>query len=154
MSPPWAIKMFDPHTGEPVIGVKFSDWQTQLGSCDDRKDTNQIAAARGEEKGPELRALISENAVVLVGARGCGYCARAKSMLSASGVNFKFHELTEAPRGAGRTAERKELDRLSGFGPRTVPYLWVNGKYAGGCNDGPEPWMGVRKLVESGQLQA
>merc|ERR1712046_73916 len=29
----------------------------------------------------------------------------------------------------------------------------VNGKYAGGCNDGPEPWMGVKKLIESGQLK-
>ena len=26
------------------------------------------------------------------------------------------------------------------------------GKYVGGCNDGPEPWMGIKKIVKSGKL--
>lgn len=149
MSPPWAIKMFDPRTGAPVNGVDFSEWQQQLG---DRTNTSQITTATGGGK-QSMQTLIAENAVVLVGAFGCGYCARAKSMLTASGIDFKFYELTGGRLGGKRTAERKELDSLTGFGPRTVPYFWVNGKYAGGCNDGPEPWMGVRKLIQSGQLK-
>ena len=29
MSPPWAIKMFDPHTGAVINNVRFEDWQLQ-----------------------------------------------------------------------------------------------------------------------------
>ena len=35
-SPPWAIKVFDPHTGDPV-NIRFEDWQLQkvvsIGNC-------------------------------------------------------------------------------------------------------------------------
>jgi len=30
MSPPWAIKVFDPRTGAPVRGARFDDWQAQM----------------------------------------------------------------------------------------------------------------------------
>ena len=36
----------------------------------------------------------------------------------------------------------------------SVPNVWVRGKYIGGCNDGPEPWMGVKRLLKNGQLAA
>lgn len=49
---------------------------------------------------------------------------------------------------------RQELDQLAGFGRRTVPYLWVHGKYAGGCNDGPESWMGVRRVLRPAHTPA
>ena len=93
-------------------------------------------------------SLVSENPVVLVGAPGCGFCVQAKSLLDSAGQEYKFYELAGGDRQLWLTehggAERAELDRLAGFGRRTVPYFFVNGKYAGGCNDGPEPWMGVR----------
>ena len=34
----------------------------------------------------------------------------------------------------------------------SVPNIWVKGKFIGGCEDGPEPWMGVMPLIKNGQL--
>lgn len=41
-----------------------------------------------------VSAVIAENAVVLVGVPGCGYCARAKDMLINAGQEFRFYELS------------------------------------------------------------
>jgi len=98
-----------------------------------------------------VSAVIAENAVVLVGVPGCGYCARAKDMLINAGQEFRFYELSRDESG---DAMRQELDQLAGFGRRTVPYLWVHGKYAGGCNDGPESWMGVRRVLRPAHTPA
>jgi len=35
----------------------------------------------------------------------------------------------------------------------SVPSIWIKGVYVGGCNDGPEEWMGIKKLVETGDLE-
>jgi len=45
---------------------------------------------------------------------------------------------------------RKVLAKLTG--QRTVPNVWIEGKFVGGCGDGPEPWMGVEKLKAAGKL--
>ena len=36
---------------------------------------------------------------------------------------------------------------------RSVPAVFVKGKFVGGCNDGPEPWMGALKLLSNGGLR-
>jgi glutaredoxin-related protein len=36
---------------------------------------------------------------------------------------------------------------------RSVPAVFVKGKFVGGCNDGPEPWMGALPLLASGKLE-
>mmetsp|Transcript_1595 Transcript_1595/g.1666 ORF Transcript_1595/g.1666 Transcript_1595/m.1666 type:complete len:81 (+) Transcript_1595:205-447(+) len=38
-------------------------------------------------------------------------------------------------------------------GSRTVPNIWVNGTFVGGCNDGPENWMGIKKLINNGDIK-
>lgn len=35
---------------------------------------------------------------------------------------------------------------------KSVPNIWLKGKYVGGCNDGPEPWMGIKKIINNGKL--
>ncbi len=30
--------------------------------------------------------------------------------------------------------------------------MQVKGKFVGGCNDGPETWMGITKLIGNGEL--
>lgn len=48
-------------------------------------------------------------------------------------------------------------DLLSLLGEKTgsssVPSVWVGDKYVGGCNDGPESWMGVVPNLKNGKLQ-
>ena len=34
----------------------------------------------------------------------------------------------------------------------SIPSIWVKGKFVGGCNDGPEAWMGIKKMIKSGKL--
>jgi glutaredoxin 3 len=58
----------------------------------------------------------------------CGYCTRAKSLLSRKGVGFKEIDVSD---GEGR---RAEMLQRSG-GRRTVPQIFIDGKHVGGCDD-------------------
>lgn len=58
----------------------------------------------------------------------CPYCARAKSLLTRKGVNFRE---IEAPQG---TPERQESMRRSG-GRSSVPQIFVNGRHIGDCDE-------------------
>ena len=46
--------------------------------------------------------------------------------------------------------QRQELHSLTSSS--SVPSVWVKGKFVGGCNDGPESWMGIKKLIANGKL--
>ena len=51
-------------------------------------------------------------------------------------------------------ASQSQKQALRGItGSRSVPQVFVHGKYVGGCNDGPEAWMGVMPLLRSGKFQ-
>jgi glutaredoxin-related protein len=51
--------------------------------------------------------------------------------------------------GPAYRAEMAELiDRTS------VPAIWINGVYVGGCNDGGENGQGIVQLNQSGKLDA
>jgi len=58
----------------------------------------------------------------------CGYCTRAKSLLSRKGVGFKEIDVSD---GGGR---RAEMSQRSG-GRHTVPQIFIDGKHVGGCDD-------------------
>lgn len=58
----------------------------------------------------------------------CGYCIRAKSLLSKKGVPFEEIDV------AGNEALRaKMIDRAGGR--RTVPQIFINGAHVGGSDD-------------------
>ena len=54
-------------------------------------------------------------------------------------------ELDSDPDGKAIRAEMGEL-----LGRTSVPAIWINGQFVGGCNDGP--MGGIVKLQESGKL--
>ena len=58
----------------------------------------------------------------------CGYCTRAKSLLSKKGVTFQ--EIDVAADGA----RRSEMLARSG-GRRTVPQIFIGDTHVGGCDD-------------------
>ncbi|MGE3335646.1 MAG: glutaredoxin 3 [Rhodospirillaceae bacterium] len=58
----------------------------------------------------------------------CGYCTRAKALLSKKGVSFQ--EIDVADGGA----KRAEMLQRSG-GRRTVPQIFIGGTHVGGCDD-------------------
>jgi glutaredoxin 3 len=57
----------------------------------------------------------------------CGYCHRAKALLSRKGVAFTEIDVIDTP-GA-----RQEMERRSGGG-RTVPQIFIDGRAIGGSD--------------------
>lgn len=58
----------------------------------------------------------------------CGYCARAKRLLSQKGVDYIDYDVIEDP------AKRTEMVQRAG-GRMTVPQIFIDGKHVGGCDD-------------------
>ncbi|MCX8999976.1 glutaredoxin 3 [Rhizobiaceae bacterium BDR2-2] len=58
----------------------------------------------------------------------CGYCARAKALLAAKGVDFEEKDATYSPE------LRKEMVERSNGGS-TFPQIFINGRHVGGCDD-------------------
>jgi glutaredoxin 3 len=57
----------------------------------------------------------------------CGYCHRAKALLSKKGVSYTEIDVLSTP-GA-----RQEMERRSGGG-RTVPQVFIDGRAVGGSD--------------------
>ena len=57
----------------------------------------------------------------------CGYCTRAKSLLSGKGAAFEEIDI------AADRAKRAEM--LQRSGRRTVPQIFIDGRHVGGCDD-------------------
>ena len=91
-----------------------------------------------------VRRLLNASALAVFGADYCPYCRQVETALKAAGLEHATHVLSDA--------ERTALRHLTG--QRTIPYVFVHGTFIGGCNDGPEPWMGTLPLLRSGRLQA
>lgn len=70
----------------------------------------------------------------------CGFCVRAKDLLSKKGVPFQEIDVTEDD------AERARLVEASG-GQRTVPQIFIGETHVGGYTD-------LVKLDSEGRLQA
>lgn len=68
----------------------------------------------------------------------CGYCMRAKQLLSRKGVPYEEIDVS------GDDAMRAKLVELSG-GLRTVPQIWIGETHVGGYSD-------LAKLDAEGRL--
>ena len=58
----------------------------------------------------------------------CGYCVRAKDLLTRKGVKYEELDVT------GNDEMRSKLVEMSG-GQRTVPQIWVGDTHVGGYSD-------------------
>ncbi|MDQ4088351.1 MAG: glutaredoxin 3 [Pseudomonadota bacterium] len=70
----------------------------------------------------------------------CGYCARAKRLLQAKGVQFEEYDITMG--GPGRA---EMLQRANGR--TTVPQIFIDGRHVGGSDD-------LHELERNGELDA
>jgi glutaredoxin 3 len=68
----------------------------------------------------------------------CGFCARAKQLLAAKGVEFEEYDITM---GGPKRAEM--LQRT--HGRSTVPQIFIDDRHVGGCTD-------LHELERNGQL--
>ncbi|MFZ9415190.1 MAG: glutaredoxin 3 [Alphaproteobacteria bacterium] len=58
----------------------------------------------------------------------CGYCARAKALLSRKGVDYVEHDVDAD--GSLREAMTKRAG-----GRTSVPQVFIDGRHVGGCDD-------------------
>jgi glutaredoxin len=83
-----------------------------------------------------VSSIASSSDVVVFSSGGCPYCSQAITNLKSAGYTPTVIEAS--------SAQRAEL--LASNKSRSVPQIYVKGKYVGGCNDGPESWMGMYVL--------
>lgn len=58
----------------------------------------------------------------------CGYCIRAKALLSKKGAPFEEIDVFE-----DRSRRTEMMDRA--HGRHTVPQIFIDGRHVGGCDD-------------------
>lgn len=58
----------------------------------------------------------------------CGYCSRAKQLLSQKGVNFIEYSVALDPEKRAEMVQRSR-------GGRTVPQIFIGGQHVGGCDE-------------------
>ena len=70
----------------------------------------------------------------------CGYCVRAKDLLTRKGVKYEELDVT------GNDEMRSKLVEMSG-GQRTVPQIWIGDTHVGGYSD-------LARLESEGRLDS
>jgi len=93
-----------------------------------------------EDTNPTAVEIASADVVLFV-KPGCPFCATAEEQLKAHNIPYKTvvneNHLEELKRRTGKTS---------------APSTWIKGTYVGGCNDGTEPWHGVKPMLKSGKF--
>jgi glutaredoxin 3 len=90
-----------------------------------------------------LDGLIQDNPVLMLSFTTWPFCVKAKEVLKSA--KYTVVELDTDPEGKAIRAELGEL-----VGRTSVPAIWIDGEFIGGCNDGPTG--GLVKLQEEGKL--
>jgi len=91
---------------------------------------------------PEVESIIQNNPIVIFSKSYCPYCKRAKGLIEKEGFQYLAIELDQRPDGQ-RIQEL--LQQMTG--QRTVPSVWVHGKFIGGSDT-------VANLQSTGELRA
>ena len=77
----------------------------------------------------QIESLVSAHKVQIFSKSYCPYCRRAKGIFDDAGIPYNALELDQAPNGA------EIQSTLAGItGQRTVPSVWINGKFVGGSD--------------------
>jgi glutaredoxin-related protein len=108
------------------------------GSSGSKKSPSHVQ----EDVESKIQTSIDSNDVVVFIDPECPYCKEAIRLLTEHKTTHTVIECDSEMR-----AELKKITSVS-----SVPSIWIKGVYVGGCNDGPEEWMGIKKLIETGDL--
>jgi len=94
----------------------------------------------------KVKNYINDNLVVVFSFSACPFCTKAKGIFNDKKTEYKVVEFDEMDDGS---ALRAELSDILG-GRTSVPAIFVDGEFIGGCNDGGKG--GLVPLDESGEL--
>ncbi|XP_077226916.1 glutaredoxin-C9-like [Tasmannia lanceolata] len=107
--------------------IPYRRWETRIATPSVDRNSN-----RDEKNAAErVRSLVSENAVLVVGRRGCCMCHVVTRLLLSLGVNPVVYELEEEDEEVGVVVEE-----ISGGGdPRLqFPAVFIGGRLVGGLD--------------------
>ena len=118
------------------IGYRFKQLVADIvaGEFDNEQVTNQVDQ------------FIQDNTIAMFSFTSCPFCRRAKDYMDEHDITYNVMELDELPGNNGnqiRAILGRKTKRTS------VPSIFIQGQYIGGCNDGP----GLLLLAESGELK-
>jgi len=88
-----------------------------------------------------IKETLKKHHVVVFSKSYCPYCKKVKDLFDSLGVKYQSYELDEMDNG---DAIQQELGKLTGA--TTVPRVFINGEFIGGCDD-------TLSLHKSGQLK-
>lgn len=137
----------------PSIRSRNANWSssTGLGLFNFLKDGKKALVKKlagdydaGAVRG-RIDSLIAENPVLMFSFTTCPYCIKAKACLDGKSARYKVVELDRDDQGKAIRAEIGEM-----YGRTSVPAIWIDGKFVGGCNDGP--MGGLLNLDGQGEL--
>jgi len=74
---------------------------------------------------------------------------KAKALLDEKGAKYTVLELDKEADGKAIRAEMGDL-----LGRTSVPAVWIQGEFVGGCNDGPSKFNGLNNLNSNNQLDS
>ena len=124
---------------------------TQLGLFDFLKEGKKalVKSLAGEFDEAAVKArldnLVSDNKVLMLSFTTCPFCIKAKECLDSKSAKYRVVELDQDADGKAIRAVMGET-----LGRTSVPAIWIDGQFVGGCNDGP--MGGLLKLDEAGKL--
>jgi glutaredoxin-related protein len=90
----------------------------------------------------KIQELIKEHDIVVFMDPLCPYSKEAIQLLTKHEIQYFVVECDSAMRD-----ELKKITTVS-----SVPYIWMKEVYVGGLNNGPEDWMGIKPIIERGDL--
>ena len=111
-----------------------------------------VKAVAGDFDETSTRALldsyIATPGVMMLSFTTCPFCIKAKELLDGKGATYKVVELNVIPEGKAIRVVMADV-----IGRTSVPAVFIDGVFVGGCNDGPtEEFNGLVKLDQAGKL--
>jgi len=131
----------DDPAGDAKPDVTLAD--NMLSKIPDQSGTAAKVESDKKKDIQEAEAAIKLSDLVLFVKPACPFCKAALEALQDAGFNPKVVDKTRS--------QHRGLQYLTG--KTSMPSFWVRGEYVGGCNDGSEPWHGVKPLVANGGLR-
>ncbi|KAL3764502.1 hypothetical protein ACHAWO_007019 [Cyclotella atomus] len=95
----------------------------------------------------KIDTYVDNNPVFMFSFTTCPFCIQAKAILDEKGTKYTVVELDKEEDGKAIRAEMGDM-----LGRTSVPAVWIDKKFVGGCNDGP--MGGVNGLEREGKLDA
>ena len=95
-------------------------------------DPGTLAAALRAEIARQSHIHPGEN--IIFGKESCPFCRRAKEILEKEEIDFRYRDILDDPT-AMMTMFALVKKIIPSNKPITVPQIWLDGKYIGGCDD-------------------